>query len=144
MKRSLKEKGITGIKTNKKDKAMKSNSNIKPKVFENLGSGAWHYNYNIEKVTKENENGTQEESYDYDQVKVWGMPTKGGVTKLVIADKYSIEKEIDLANDYTRHALGISSNVELKNRYIDYLNDVDAIKAMVADSFLNNINELNG
>lgn len=114
---------------------MKSNSNIKPKVFENLGNGAWYFNYNIEETSRTNEDGSHEVAYDYEQVKVWGLPTKGAVIKLVIADNYSIEQEIDLSNDYTRFTLGISSDPSLKVKYIDYLNDVDAIKAMVADSF---------
>ena len=122
---------------------MKSNSKDKPKVFENLGNGAWHYNYNIERVVTTDESDQEEVSFDYDQIKIWGLPTINEVTKAVIASKYDIEEEIDLANDYRRFELGISEEALLKERYVDYLNDVDAMKAMIADSFIENKKQLN-
>ena len=112
---------------------MKSNSNIKPKVFENLGNGAWYFNYNIEETSRTNEDGSQEVAYDYEQVKVWGLPTKGAVIKLVIADNYSIEQD-DLSDTTFIYWAHVSDPSNCWGK-IDYLNDVDAIKAMVADSF---------
>lgn len=122
---------------------MKSNSKDKPKVFENLGNGAWHYNYNIERVVNTDESDQEEVSFNYDQIKIWGLPTINEVTKAVIASRYDIEEEVNLANDYRRFELGISEDKSLKDRYIDYLNDVDSMKAMIANSFKDNKKQLN-
>ena len=89
-----------------------------------------------------NEEGGEEISFDYDQVKIWGLPTVNDVTKAVIAEKYDIEEEINLANDYRRFELGISEDVTLKDSYINYLNDVDVMKAMIESNFKGNKKQL--
>lgn len=121
---------------------MKSNSKNRPLVFENLGNGAWHFNYNIEKVHVKNDSGVEELSYNYEQVKLWTLPTVAEVRKLVIAEKYEIQQEINLANGYRRFELGLSEDATLKQRYISYLNDVEVIKDMVATNFELNANQL--
>lgn len=122
---------------------MKSNSKDSPLVFDNLQNGAWHYNHNIVEVQKTDENGEVQTSFDYDQVKVWGVPTKREVIKAVIAEKWDLTQEIDLANDNKRFELGLSDDVTLRDKYIAYLNEVAAIKTMVESDFSSYADQLN-
>lgn len=122
---------------------MKSNSKDSPLVFDNLQNGAWHYNHNIVEVQKTDENGEVQTSFDYDQVKVWGVPTQREVIKAVIAEKWDVTQEIDLANDNKRFELGLSDDVTLRDKYIAYLNEVAAIKSMVESDFSSYADQLN-
>ena len=122
---------------------MKSNSKDSPLVFDNLQNGAWHYNHNIVEVQKTDENGEVQTSFDYDQVKVWGVPTQREVIKAVIAEKWDVTQEIDLANDNKRFELGLSDDVTLRDKYIAYLNEVAAIKTMVESDFSIYADQLN-
>lgn len=122
---------------------MKSNSKDSPLVFDNLQNGAWHYNHNIVEVQKTDENGEVRTSFDYDQVKVWGVPTQREVIKAVIAEKWDVTQEIDLANDNKRFELGLSDDVTLRDKYIAYLNEVAAIKTMVESDFSSYADQLN-
>lgn len=122
---------------------MKSNSNDKPLVFDNLQNGAWHYNHNIVEVQKTDENGEVQTSFDYDQVKVWGVPTQREIIKAVIAEKWDVTQEIDLSNDNKRFELGLSDDVTLRDKYIAYLNEIDAIKSMVEQDFITYADQLN-
>lgn len=122
---------------------MRSNSNDKPLVFDNLQNGAWHYNHNIVEVQKTDENGEVQTSFDYDQVKVWGVPTQREIIKAVIAEKWDVTQEIDLANDNKRFELGLSDDVTLRDKYIAYLNEIDAIKSMVEQDFITYADQLN-
>lgn len=67
---------------------MKSNSDVKPPKFLNLGDGSWHYNYNIREVEVENEDGTTRTAYEYDTVHIWGTPTYPKLVPLVVAEAY--------------------------------------------------------
>ena len=40
---------------------MKSNSDVRPPKFVNLGDGSWHYNYNIKEVQVEAETAEGED-----------------------------------------------------------------------------------
>ena len=122
---------------------MKSNSKDSPLVFDNLQNGAWHYNHNIVEVQKTDENGEVQTSFDYDQVKVWGVPTQREIIKAVIAEKWDVTQEIDLSNDNKRFELGLSDDVTLRDKYIAYLNEIDAIKLMVEQDFITYADQLN-
>ena len=122
---------------------MKSNSKDSPLVFDNLQNGAWHYNHNIVEVQKTDENGEVQTSFDYDQVKVWGVPTQREIIKAVIAEKWDVTQEIDLANDNKRFELGLSDDVTLRDKYIAYLNEIESIKSMVEQDFLTYADQLN-
>lgn len=122
---------------------MKSNSKDSPLVFDNLQNGAWHYNHNIVEVQKTDENGEVQTSFDYDQVKVWGVPTQREIIKAVIAEKWDVTQEIDLSNDNKRFELGLSDDATLRDKYIAYLNEIDAIKSMVEQDFITYADQLN-
>ena len=122
---------------------MKSNSNVRPKTFEKVGNGSWFYNYNVVERT-ETDPETQEERtvYDYDQVQVWDEPNDNVLKKAVIAEKYTLDEEINLQNNYRRYEFGMSKEISFKNDYINYLKDVDAMKAMVDRDLVNAASEL--
>lgn len=122
---------------------MKSNSNVRPLVFDNLQNGAWLYNYHVTEVQKTDENSEVATSFDYDQVKIWGVPTQREVTKAVIAEKWDVTQEIDLSNDNKRFELGLSEDATLRDNYIAYLNEIDTIKTMVESDFSTYADQLN-
>jgi len=117
---------------------MKSNSLNRPPVFEKLGNGAWHYNFNITEVTRTDNSGEETTSFDYDQVVIFGNPDEKDVTRLVIAERWTLSQEIDLANDNNRFKLGLSTDETLQDKYIFYLSEIDAIKAQVKTDFESN------
>lgn len=117
---------------------MKSNSNDKPLVFLKLGNGAWHYNYNIEEVEREDENGEKTKSFDYDTVQVWGTPTNASVKKAVIAEHWDVTQEINFANNYERFKLGLTKDESFRDEYVEYLKKTDEIKKMVDSDFEEN------
>lgn len=110
---------------------MKSNSDIRPPKFLNLGDGSWHYNYNIKEVEVEDEDGKTKTAYEYDTVHIWGTPTYPKLVPLVVAEKYDIIQELSLTGKYNDFVLGLSKNEADKTEYEDYRKDVLSIKAMV-------------
>ena len=114
---------------------MKSVSDDKPNVFQNLGNGSWFYNYDFKEVDQENV--PVKKSWECESVKVWGIPTSKTVKKAVISNTWDVTQEIDLANDNKRFELGISEDKTLQDKYIAYLNKVEEIKQMVESDFLN-------
>ena len=103
---------------------MKSVSDDKPNVFQNLGNGSWFYNYDFKEVDQpqevDQENVPVKKSWECESVKVWGIPTSKTVK-----------------NDNKRFELGISEDKTLQDKYIAYLNKVEEIKQMVESDFLN-------
>lgn len=122
---------------------MKSNSNVRPLTFEKVGNGSWWYRYNIQEREVEDPE-TKEKSvvYDYDEVQVWEKPNDNNLKAAVIADKYTLSEEINLANNYRRFELGMTTDEAKKTGYINYLKDVDALKAMVEKDLVDHAGEL--
>lgn len=120
---------------------MKSNSDDKPNVFQNLGNGSWFYNYNFKEIDQPKEVGQEDvpakKAWECDSVLLWGIPNKQDTKKAVIANIWDVTQEIDLANDNKRFELGISKDKSLQDKYIAYLNKVEEIKQMVDSDFEN-------
>ena len=75
---------------------MKSNSNDRPPILQDLGNGSWHYNYNITEVEVTPEPMAEAEgdqvsaarkAYDYDTVEVWGRPDYDKCVKAVLRSR---------------------------------------------------------
>lgn len=119
---------------------MKSNSTFqKPSVFQSLGNGTTHYNYNIVEETKSGEqDGENVLSYDYDQVTIVGAPTYSKTVSAVIREKYTIDKELSLINNYNRYMSAAESDKVEKHKteYFEYLEDTSSIKASVKSDCL--------
>lgn len=126
---------------------MKSNSDVRPPILQNLGNGSWHYNYNIMEVElpaetiKEAEGETEEAEekeapavrtgYDYETVEVWGNPDYDKCVKAVLRSRRDETEEFSLINKYNASVLGIAKDEAAETEYKAYLQEVVAVKAMV-------------
>lgn len=113
-------------------------SNIKPNVIENLGSGYWYYNYNIQEV--EGENGP---SYTFTQIRVAGKPEYKKCVELILRQYMSESQEFDLINSANKDLMsGITDSVNI-DKYKTYLDEVEHIKNIVAKdlNYVRNSNE---
>ena len=129
---------------------MKSNSNDRPPILQDLGNGSWHYNYNITEVEVTPEPMAEAEvtpepmaeaegdqvpaarkAYDYDTVEVWGRPDYDKCVKAVLRSRRDETEEFSLINKYNAFVLGLSTDKADKTEYENYLKEVLAVKAMV-------------
>ena len=119
-------------------------SNVAPKVFEDLGNGNWYYNYDIksEEVTVapmgENDTERVETRYNYIQVKMAGRPDYKRCVELVIREHLTQSQEFDLINSYNRATLNLLSDEEVDKvgtEYLDYLQKVTEIKDNIKKDF---------
>ena len=119
---------------------MKSNSNDRPPILQDLGNGSWHYNYNITEVEVTPEPMAEAEgdqvpaarkAYDYDTVEVWGRPDYDKCVKAVLRSRRDETEEFSLINKYNAFVLGLSTDKADNTEYENYLKEVLAVKAMV-------------
>lgn len=110
---------------------MKSNSDDKPQIIQDLGNGAFYYNFAITPKTETDEEGKERKSYDYRCVKIWGKPTRAAVVKAVIRDELDETAEFDLVNSYNAATVGMLDEAEAAEAveaYKAYLRRVQEIK----------------
>lgn len=116
---------------------MKSNSNVRPAIIQDLGNGSFHYNYNVTERNIEDEKVGEKTVYDYDTVQVWEKPTYENLTRAIIRSEIDETEEFSLINDYYAAQLGIETDEDRKkkavNDYKTYLAHVAEIKQMVRD-----------
>ncbi len=120
-------------------------SNVVPKVFEDLGNGNWYYNYDIKsaEVTApsmtEGSEDTVETRYNYIQIKMAGKPTYKRCVELIIREYLTQSQEFDLINSYNRAALNLMSDDTAAEKagedYINYLQKVAEIKENIKKDF---------
>lgn len=114
---------------------MKSNSNVRPAIIQDLGNGSYHYNYNVVEKTVEDEETGEKTVYDYDTVQVWEKPTYDNLTRAIIRSELDETEEFSLINDYYAAQLGIETDDDRKAKavsdYKAYLQHVADIKQMV-------------
>lgn len=114
---------------------MKSNSNVRPAIIQDLGNGSYHYNYNVVERTVEDEETGEKTVYDYDTVQVWEKPTYDNLTRAIIRSEVDETEEFSLINDYYAAQLGIETDDDRKAKavsdYKAYLQHVADIKQMV-------------
>ena len=116
---------------------MKSNSNVRPAIIQDLGNGSFHYNYNVTERKIEDEEVGEKTVYDYDTVQVWEKPTYDNLTRAIIRSEIDETEEFSLINDYYAAQLGVETDEDRKakavNDYKAYLAHVADIKQMVRD-----------
>lgn len=108
---------------------------IKPKKLEDVGNGSYIYRWNIQEVEKhassENEaDGTQ---WRCEEVTVWSV-TPNKITEAVITEKWDINYEQKLVNEYNSVMLDMLDEIESELRvqkYKSYLTERAAIKAQI-------------
>ncbi|MDR0420279.1 MAG: hypothetical protein LBH30_02335 [Prevotellaceae bacterium] len=110
---------------------MKSNSNVRPPILQDLGDGSWHYNYNIKEVPVTTESGEEKTAFEYETVHIWGKPDYDTLANAVIAEHYSISEETALINKYNAFSLKLSIDPADKEKYETYLKKVSDLKAMI-------------
>lgn len=119
---------------------MKSNSNDRPPILQDLGNGSWHYNYNITEVeiqsepmaeTEDEQEPAARKAYDYDTVEIWGRPDYDKCVKAVLRSRRDETEEFSLINKYNAFVLGLLTDETDKTEYEAYLSEVIAVKAMV-------------
>lgn len=115
---------------------MKSNSDVRPLIIQDLGNGSYYYNYNIHEVTvpvepTEGEEPEEKTAYEYDSVLIWGIPNYAKCVKAVLRDRRDETEEFSLINKHNAFALGVSEEEADKEEYEAYLEEVKAVKAMV-------------
>lgn len=116
---------------------MKSNSNVRPAIIQDLGNGSFHYNYNVTERKIEDEEVGEKTVYDYDTVQVWEKPTYDNLTRAIIRSEIDETEEFSLINDYYAAQLGVETDEDRKtkavNDYKAYLQHVADIKKMVRE-----------
>lgn len=127
---------------------MKSSSDVRPAIIQDLGNGSFHYNYNVTERKIEDEETGEKTFYDYDTVQLWEKPTYEKVTRAIIRSEIDETEEFSLINDYYAAQLGIEKDTERKakaeNDYKAYLTHVAEIKAMVKNDLATAGLETNG
>lgn len=114
---------------------MKSSSNVRPDIIQDLGNGSFHYNYNIVEEKVADEEVGEKTVYNFDTVQVWEKPTYENLTRAVIRNEVDENEEFSLINDYYAALLGLETDSARKAKavteYKDHLSRVIAIKTMV-------------
>ena len=114
---------------------MKSSSDIRPDIIQDLGNGSFHYNYNIVEVKVADEEVDEKTAYNFDTVQVWEKPTYENLTRAVIRNEVDENEEFSLINDYYAAQLGLETDDTRKAKavteYKAHLSRVIAIKNMV-------------
>ena len=114
---------------------MKSSSNVRPDIIQDLGNGSFHYNYNILEEKVADEEVGEKTVYNFDTVQVWGKPTYESLVRAVIRNEVDESEELSLINDYWAAQLGLETDSARKAKavaeYKGYLSRVIAIKTMV-------------
>ena len=115
---------------------MKSSSNVRPDIIQDLGNGSFHYNYNIvEEKVADDEEVSEKTVYNFDTVQVWEKPAYENLTRAVIRNEVGENEEFSLINNYYAAQLGLETDSARKAKavteYKDHLSRVIAIKTMV-------------
>jgi hypothetical protein len=110
---------------------MKSNSDVRPPILQDLGDGSWHYNYNIKEVPVITESGEEKTAFEYETVHIWGKPDYDTLANAVIAEHYSLPEETALINKYNAFSLKLSIDPADKQKYETYLKKISDLKAMI-------------
>ncbi|MDR1584839.1 MAG: hypothetical protein LBS07_01520 [Prevotellaceae bacterium] len=110
---------------------MKSNSDVRPSILQDLGDDSRHYNYNIKEVPVTTESGEEKTAFEYETVLIWGKPDYETLANAVIAEHYSPPEETALINKYNAFSLKLSIDPADKEKYETYLKKVSDLKAMI-------------
>lgn len=120
----------------------KITSEHKPNITEDLGTGWYYYNYNIQPTEYDDFDYSEDEpkvkkvnGYTWLQVRINGVPTYKECVETIIREYISQTEEFDLINSANKDIL--ANNLDSNNikEYKEYLQLVDEIKANVKKDF---------
>ena len=110
-------------------------SNVKPNAIERLGNNTYYYNYNITIEQRTNENGEEENIYNFIQVHLTGIPDYKDCIRNIIREYVSQEEEFDLINSFNKIQISGEKDSEDMKKYTDYISLLDKIKTNVKRDF---------
>jgi hypothetical protein len=114
---------------------MKSNSDVKPPVLQDLGDGSYRYRWDIKEVEipAMEPKGAARTQWECKEVTVWDTVTREKITSAVIAALWDSDYEAKLLNDYNAAKEGIFGEDAQKyiDRYTTFLSERKAIKEQV-------------
>lgn len=105
-----------------------------PKRLEKVGNGSYRYRWNIEKEERTGEDGSTTTGYTCEEVTVWEPISSNKITKAVLTEKWDVNQEQKLMNEYNAAQLGLLEGEEAEQRiaaYKEYLTGRTALKAEV-------------
>jgi hypothetical protein len=114
---------------------MKSNSDVRPPVLQDLGDGSFRYRWDIQEVEMPAMEGeTPRTQWECKEVTVWATVTREKITAAVIAALWDSDYEAKLLNDYNAAKEEIFGEDAQKyiDRYTTFLNERKTIKEQVA------------
>ena len=89
---------------------MKSSSNVRPDIIQDLGNGSFHYNYNIVEEKVADEEVGEKTVYNFDTVQVWEKPTYENLTRAVIRN------EVDENEEFTGKVTEVNPSIDEKGQ----------------------------
>ena len=110
---------------------MKSISDNRPDVFQNLGNGSYYYNRNIQEKEETLPDGSIHHYFEYDSTLFWGEPEYDTVVKACIREETDETQEFALVNAYNAYKLELTDDPQAEEEYKTFLNHVAAIKQQV-------------
>lgn len=117
---------------------MKTYSNEKPKIIENVPNGANYYRYDFKEVVKEKTLMQPSQiQFECETVIIWSPLSKDKITAAVMADRWGLDYENKLLNDYYGAIEGILP-IEKKQPYLDFLVKRKEIKEQITKDCLEN------
>lgn len=110
---------------------MKSYSDNKQQVIEIVPNGANFYRYNFKEIINpETDNQIAKTQWECEEVIIWSPLTKDKITAAVINEKWGLNYENKLLNDYYAAIEGILP-IEKKQGYLDFLKERKTLKEQI-------------
>ena len=112
---------------------MKAMYDLQPEKISNNGNGSITYRWDIKEVEMPRQMGetvTTETKWQCSEVIVWGTITRSKIVRAVIEEKWGMDVESKLMNDYNAAVIGVLP-IEYKTRYTEFLTDRKAVKDQI-------------
>ena len=111
----------------------KVNYGEEPKRLENIGGGAYYYNWDIEQVEIPASEGQEARTeWECQQVKVYAPIDRNKVKEAVIKELWGNGVEEKFINDYNAAVLGIGDESKI-DTYKAFLAERERVKALVEE-----------
>lgn len=117
--------------TDLKYNAVYDDKNGKPLKLQRDNDGSWIVRYNIEQYV--DEDGVT--FWRCREIRMWSIPDENLVKKEIITSVYDQNEELKLINDFNRNQLGMEAPVDCIQRYVEFLQFVQDVNAIVSDIF---------
>ena len=103
-----------------------------PERLQNIGGGAYYYNWDIKRVENVQDDGQTIVQYECEQVKVFAPLTRNKVKEAVIQHLWGNGVEEKYINDYNAAVLGLGDEADI-DKYKGFLTERERVKALVEE-----------